>query len=203
MLDVSAGSYASQTQQVTLQANQTANVSYALSPSFVNGDISISVAWGASPSDLDAHLSGPTTGGQRFHLYWGAPNAANHASLVGDARTGYGPERVVIRTNTATGRWVAGAYRFWVHNFSGSPGFASSSGKVSVSRANQELGSYAASGASGTSTLSLWQVVTVNVDLNGNVTLAPVQQFLGGSSGTMLRFEDGSDGALEWPATKP
>jgi thermitase len=202
MLDVSAGSYTSETQAVTLQANQTASVSYALTPSQVSGDLSISVSWGASPSDLDAHLSGPLTNGQRFHLYWGAPGAASHVSLVGDARSGFGPERVVIKVNPGTGRWVAGAYRFWVHNFSGTPGFSGSSGTVTVSRSNQELGSYVVSGAGGTSTLPLWQVVTANVDADGHVTLAPVQQFLSGSSGTMLRFEDGSDGALEWPSTK-
>jgi hypothetical protein len=108
---------------------------------------------------------------------------------------------VVINVNPATGRWVAGAYRFWVHNFSGTPGFASSSGRVTVSRSNQELGTYAASAASGTAALPLCQVVTVNVDANGGVTLSPVQQCLSGSASTLLRFEDGSDGPIEWPAT--
>lgn len=35
-LDVSAGGYTTQTQQVTLQANQTTNVTYALAPSQVS-----------------------------------------------------------------------------------------------------------------------------------------------------------------------
>ena len=44
-------------------------------------------------------------------------------------------------------------------------------------------------------------MVTVNVDVDGHVALAPVQQFLSGGAGTMLRFEDGSDAPIEWPAT--
>jgi thermitase len=202
-LDISAGSYTSQSQQVTVSANQTATVNYALTSTLVNDDISITVTWGASPSDLDAHISGPTSGSQRFHLYWGAPNVVSYAGLVGDARTGFGPEKIVLRPGGSGGQWIAGAYRFWVHNFSGSPGFGLSSGHVSVTRAGQELGAYNVSDATGTATLPLWQVVTVNMDAEGHATLAPVQRFVNGSAGTALRFEDGSDPPFEWPASKP
>jgi len=200
-LSVSATGYTSQTQQVTVVANQMVNVAYALDSTQTTDDITISVTWDAFPSDLDAHLSGPGTTALRFHLYWDARQAASYASLVGDARTGFGPESVVIRPNPSTNRWVAGAYRFWVHNFSGSPGFRTSAGVVKVTRGGKELGSYSVADAEGTSTMPLWQVVTVTVDANGQATLTPVQQFLNGNAGTVLRFQDGTDGSIEWPGS--
>ena len=80
--------------------------------------------------------------------------------------------------------------------------FASSAGKVSVTRANQELASYSVSDATGSATLPLWQVVTVTIDVDGHATLTSVQKFVNGNAGTALRFEDGADGAIEWPATE-
>ena len=192
-LDISAAGFASQAIQVTVQANQTASINANLTATGSQQNIVVSLTWGASPGDLDIHLSGPTVSGNRFHLYWNNPSAVSHALLSPDQHNGYGPESVTIRRSSQTGNWVPGEYRIWSHNYSGSPGYGSSSARVAVSRGGSEIGSYNASAASGTSTQLLWRSVNLTIDASGNVTLAPVQQFATGSSGTVLRFLDGDE----------
>lgn len=199
-LDVSAAGFASQAVQVTVQANQTAAINASLTETGSQQNVVVSLTWGASPGDLDIHLSGPTVSGNRFHLYWNNPSAVTHALLSEDQHDGFGPESVTIRRSSQTGNWVPGEYRIWAHNYSGSPGYANSSARVTVSRGGSELDSYDASGASGTSTQLLWRSVNLTIDASGNVSLSPVQQFATGSSGTVLRFLDGSE-QLEWPTT--
>ena len=200
-VEISKAGYASQSVPVTVVANQTATVNVSLTPTTTSQpNILVSLTWGASPSDLDIRLSGPTTGGNRFHLYWNNSSAVSHALLSPDAHNGFGPETVTIRRSSQTNAWVPGEYRIWAHNFSGTPGYANSSAAVTVSRAGTTLGSYNASAASGTSTRLIWRSVNLTIDASGNVSLTPVQQFVNGSSGTILRFLDGGDD-LEWPAT--
>jgi uncharacterized protein YfaP (DUF2135 family) len=201
-LDISAAGFVNTSVQVTVVGGQTAtaNASLTASSSGSQHSITVTLTWGASPSDLDIHLSGPTVSGNRFHLYWNNPSAVSHAVLSPDKHTGYGPESVTIRKSTSTGNWVPGQYRIWSHNYTGSPGYGSSSAGIVVSRNGAELGSYNASAASGTASQSIWRSVNVTVDASGNVSLTPVQQFTTGTSGTVLRFQDG-DEALEWPTT--
>lgn len=87
--------------------------------------IKIVLTWGATPSDLDSHLTGPssTAGGSRFHVYYsqrdyfknGDYSSANtrlSVDLDYDDTTSYGPESTSIRN------LVAGDYYFYVHDFS-------------------------------------------------------------------------------------
>jgi len=78
------------------------------------GQIRIVLGWGASPFDLDTHLTGPTEdGASRFHLYFGngSPIGSN-AFLDVDDTNSFGPETTTIEQLTP------GVYRFSVHNFS-------------------------------------------------------------------------------------
>jgi len=74
--------------------------------------------WGATPSDLDFHLTGPTATAARFHVYYdydsrGSLTSAPFASLDRDDTNAFGPETITI-SQLATG----GPYRFSVHDYS-------------------------------------------------------------------------------------
>lgn len=79
-----------------------------------NTSIGIVLFWGASPSDLDAHLTGPSSG-SRFHVYWdqkGALNSDPFAALDVDDISSFGPETITITQQSS------GVYRFSVHDYS-------------------------------------------------------------------------------------
>jgi hypothetical protein len=92
----------------------TANQDLVLSCSGCN-TVTIVLSWGASPSDLDSHLTGPNADGSRFHVYYaarGSLTAAPFAHLDVDDVTSYGPETITItQMNT-------GIYRYSIHDFS-------------------------------------------------------------------------------------
>lgn len=84
----------------------------------IKAPVDIVLRWGANPSDLDSHLTGPASANPmdatRFHTYYAAPgnlNAAPGALLYRDVTTGLGPEQT--RINTV----LPGVYRFYVHDF--------------------------------------------------------------------------------------
>ncbi|MGB3466692.1 MAG: carboxypeptidase regulatory-like domain-containing protein [Cyclobacteriaceae bacterium] len=97
-----------------------------------NGVIRIVLTWGASPSDLDSHLTGPSANGGRFHLYFNAKNPpGSNAILDVDDVSSFGPETITISEPGS------GVYRYSVHDYSNrfsatSVGLANSQAKVSV-----------------------------------------------------------------------
>jgi len=49
-----------------------------------SGDVyRIVLTWGANPSDLDSHLTGPTASGTRFHIYYASPSASDADGPIG------------------------------------------------------------------------------------------------------------------------
>ncbi len=94
--------------------------------------IQVKLTWGSSPSDLDSHLTGPTSSG-RFHVYYNNKTSGEVANLDRDDTDSYGPETTTI--NLLEG--VDGVYRFSVHNFTNrnssySEAMAQSGAKVEV-----------------------------------------------------------------------
>lgn len=83
----------------------------ALAETPAPGTIRIVLSWGAEPSDLDAHLTGPDGAGNRFHLYYSNRDTGG-ATLDHDDTSSYGPETVTI--NMAHN----GQYRYSIHNYS-------------------------------------------------------------------------------------
>lgn len=102
------------------------NQNYAITPILNPGETQIVLTWGASPSDLDSHLTGPRASGDtdydpsfeeagRFHVYFYNKiynyNSITYADLDVDDTTSYGPETVTIRNQ------VSGLYRYSVHDY--------------------------------------------------------------------------------------
>jgi len=91
--------------------NQDATVSPILTP----GETRIVLTWGATPKDLDSHLTGPLQSGGRFHMYWWYKgNKSPWPDVVNldlDDVDSYGPETTTLY------KQITGTYRFYVHDY--------------------------------------------------------------------------------------
>lgn len=81
------------------------------------GELRIVLHWGATPSDIDSHLVGPTADGTgRFHTYYRnktySSNGVLYADLDLDDTSSYGPETTTIYIQNETG-----IYSFYLHDY--------------------------------------------------------------------------------------
>ena len=116
-----------------------------ITPVLDSGETRIVLTWGATPNDLDSHLTGPTATGSRFHMYYSYKAFADSVSNVKldvDDTSSYGPETTTISLQGS------GVYRFSVHNYTnryettGSLNLAASGAKVAVYRADSEVATF-------------------------------------------------------------
>lgn len=109
------------------------NQNVSLAPATASGTWRVVLTWGATPSDLDSHLTGPLGTG-RFHVFYsnkGSIGSAPFAELDVDDVTSFGPETITL-TNLGSGM-----YRYSVHDYSNrdassSTSLASSGAEVKV-----------------------------------------------------------------------
>jgi hypothetical protein len=189
-IQFSAVGFSTQSLVVPVNAGANPQLSVALVPLTAGENVTIVLTWGSQPLDLDEHLSGPcdafTTCSLRFHTYFGSKTPVPYATLDVDQQDGFGPETITIKRDANTNQFVAGEYHLWVHNYSGTPGFSASGGTVVVNQGGSQIASYFTSGVTGDPSSSIWSVAKLTIDTSGNVTLTPVQQFVSGSSATVL-----------------
>lgn len=183
-VEASAPGFITRTESITVVDHQATSVVLTLATFFP--DISATLTWAEEPLDLDLHLSGPATGGGRFHAFFLSPNPEPYAALTLVDDLSFGPEQVVIRRHPSTGEYVPGDYHIWAHNFSGSPSFAASQGRVVVTNGSQVVDIFEVGDASGDPNQLLWHVVNLQVSSQGALTVTPVQQLSGGGSVTIL-----------------
>ena len=92
------------------------------------------LSWGATPSDLDAHLTGPiVNSATRFHVYFastGSSTSTPFVTLDVDQTLGFGPETITMSQQ------FPGVYRYYVHNFSGESTLRVSTARVDVYQGN-------------------------------------------------------------------
>ncbi|MDY4078983.1 MAG: carboxypeptidase regulatory-like domain-containing protein, partial [Clostridium sp.] len=112
-----SGRYLTNTFDIKILGNKTigsqdGNVSTAIS----SQQIRIVLKWGENPKDLDSHLVGPTSSGEKFHIYfWNKryeENSKKIADLDLDDTSSYGPETTTIYNP------VKGKYQFYVFDYS-------------------------------------------------------------------------------------
>ncbi len=103
---------------ISLDSNQSTTQNLFCSPVGGNDSgIRIVLTWGQTPSDLDAHLTGPNaTDANRFHVYYltaqrGSETANPFSKLDTDQRNSLGPETITIK------QMNSGVYRFSVHDY--------------------------------------------------------------------------------------
>jgi hypothetical protein len=84
----------------------------SMSPVLGSGEIRIVLTWGATPSDLDSHLTGPSSLGGLFHCYYGDQEPdPGYVNLDIDDISSYGPETTTILQR------LPGTYEFSVYDF--------------------------------------------------------------------------------------
>lgn len=107
------------------------------------GQVRIVLTWGLNPYDLDTHLTGPTSSGDRFHVYYVDQVVfdGTDANLDVDDTYSYGPETITINA------YLPGTYRYSIHNFSdqsseGGLGIYESPAKVEIFDSNGVIASW-------------------------------------------------------------
>jgi hypothetical protein len=105
-----------------------------LSPVGTNVAWRFVLSWGASPRDLDSHLTGPVPGSStRFHVYFGSPGSATaspFARLDVDVTEGFGPETITMAQQ------FPGVYRYYVYQWSADGAIPASNARVDVYQGN-------------------------------------------------------------------
>lgn len=101
---------------VCIGGQNTPGQNGTISPLLPSGEIRIVLTWGAAPSDLDSHLTGPLLDGARFHMFYpyahGGSPWPSYVTLDVDDVSSYGPETTTIIQQ------IPGLYRFSVHDYS-------------------------------------------------------------------------------------
>ncbi len=77
--------------------------------SSIDGNLRVVLHWGATPSDLDSHMTGPE-GDSMFHVFYADMQSENVALDVDDT-TSYGPETISIS------KTEPGIYSYYIHDY--------------------------------------------------------------------------------------
>ncbi len=146
------------------------------------GQLRVILTWGATPLDLDTHLTGPaaTTGTNRFHLFFGNKIPISPMSLDVDDISGFGPETTTLAS------FFPGVYRFSVFNYSnqtsnGGVGIQSSPAVVELYDANGLVQSFSPPTATAGNT---WKVFELNFTSISAYTLNTLNVYSTASSST-------------------
>lgn len=143
--------------------------------STTSGSAKIKLTWGANPSDLDSHLTGPTAGSAtRFHVYYadqGSQVAAPYVGLDVDNISGFGPEVITIN------RFIPGLYRYSVHHFEGSSTIPASPARVELTLNGVTRIFTPPAPVVTLAPDSVWVVMELTVDSTGNVTVTPINTY--------------------------
>ena len=116
----------------------TSNQNGVITPIIPSGQTRIVLTWGATPSDLDSHFTGPLADGSRFHMFYPFADTSgspwpNIVRLDLDDVSSFGPETTTLLQQ------IDGVYRFSVHDFTNrnsltSSGLSNSQAQVRVFR---------------------------------------------------------------------
>ena len=157
-LQASAAGFIPASQTTSIAGGGAAELApIALTPPLAGNQARVVVTW-RNGYDLDAHLTGPGGGSQRYHVWWnGETNLPppTTALLDRDDANGIGPE-------TLTFTFAAGSYKFSVQDYrnrdtSGSMSFVSASAVVRVFIGNQQVAFITPPAGGGT----LWKVFEI------------------------------------------
>lgn len=97
--------------------NFTTPQNATITPVLSEDEYRVVLTWGATPADLDSHLTGPATNSSRFHVFYSNKNFiqsdGSAANLDVDDTSSYGPETITFKLNPN----VNGVYRYSIHDF--------------------------------------------------------------------------------------
>ena len=86
-----------------------------VTPVLATGEMRIVLSWGQTPRDLDSHITGPTSTGSNFHVFYSDENYYENNELMCnldvDDTSSYGPETVTIY------KPLNGIYKYSIHDY--------------------------------------------------------------------------------------
>lgn len=168
------------------------NQNCTITPILNDSETRIVLTWGEFPSDLDSHITTPST--PQEHIFY-SNKIGTGLNLDLDDTTSYGPETITI-TQAQTG-----TYTYYVHDYTnrsiasstGSTALANSGAIVKVFQGNTLKATYNVPNTGGT----LWKVFTIT---DGNI--APINEMLYEAEPTNVDtrtiFSNKSDVELFW-----
>lgn len=119
---------------IIVQCDTTANQNGSITPIISGDDYIITLTWGANPRDLDSHMVGSLSNGNRFHVYFSRKSQKDRnieiCNLDVDDTTSYGPENITLKASNAN------PYYYYIHRYAGSGTIASSGAKIAVHQGN-------------------------------------------------------------------
>jgi hypothetical protein len=142
---------------VVIGGTTLGNQNMGITPELTGSDIRFVLTWGATPSDLDSHLTGPISGTSRFHVYYANRTYTTVAALDHDDTSSYGPETITLT------RTSGGVYRYSVHDYTNrssttSTALAASGAQVRVYQGSYLIRTYNVPNHPGT----LWRVLEIS-----------------------------------------
>lgn len=115
--EVSLDGYATQYVNIVSYSGCTQPQDIVLMPILSENEYRIVLTWHDEPRDLDSHLTGPTSDGGEFHVYYSNKTYSENGEIVAkldhDDITSYGPETVTTIVNAD----LNGVYRYSVHDY--------------------------------------------------------------------------------------
>ena len=187
-----ASGYVATSQVASLNCLQTNSVAMALSPSSGTGSLNtgqfrVILTWGANPSDLDSHMTGPNADSTRWHIYYPSSSrtAGGICGLDVDDTSSYGPETITCPSTTTTAL-RNGVYRYSVHHYSGSGTIGSSGATVRLEFGNGTVYNYTPPSGGWVSDDDVWTVFELTVN-NGAISVAPVNSVSNGVSDSSVQ----------------
>ncbi|MCF7811232.1 carboxypeptidase-like regulatory domain-containing protein [bacterium] len=164
-ISVNKDGFYGSSEEIYVNANQTSTQNFILTPTLESGEgeLRLVLSWQDEPEDLDSYLSTPLIEGSTYTVYYGDEGSveyAPYAKLDIDDTDGYGPETITIH------HLFTGTYKYYIHNYSGSPTMRNCGAKVQIYNTSGLLRTvYVPTTGDG----RYWNVCTING--NGEVTV--------------------------------
>lgn len=125
---------------VSSESKADVDQDWQMSQVMESGTYRIVLKWGSDPRDLDSHITGPTSSGSSFHVYYNNDNAydgdTNVANLDLDDTSSYGPETITLNPTTN------GTYNYYVQRYAGEGSISTSNAIVEVYKGNTLVATY-------------------------------------------------------------
>lgn len=118
-------------------SNQNGTITPISDPSISSNDFLFTLTWGMNPRDLDSHVEGTLSNGNKFHVYYPTSSKIQRdngeiiCELDYDDTDGEGPEHVTLKANSSK------TYYYYIHLYAGTGTIATSGAKIRVERGGE------------------------------------------------------------------
>lgn len=164
--------YTSSAFNIIVQEGTTANQNGIITPLISGDNYLITLRWGENPRDLDSHVIGTLSNGNKFHVYYADKSQYDGdievCNLDYDDTTSYGPEHITLITTTDA------PYYYYIHRYAGSGAIVTSEAQITVEQGNVLIAKFNV--PTDLSTEDYWNVFAIKngeIIVNNTITSSP------------------------------